>query len=468
MRPRRGAGLAVLVLLTGVVLLAGCGGGPATPPKPIPTRTAAATPAHPAPEPSPADWPQFGHDAARTGAATGVPPPGTLSVGWRRPLDGAVYAQPLVIDGRVVAATENGSVYALNAATGSVIWRRHIADPVTSSDLPCGDISPLGITGTPVYDPASGRVFAAAETSGGEHVLAGISLATGRIEVQREMEPPRGDKLATQQRTALALYGGRVYVGFGGLFGDCGNYIGSVVSVATTGQGPVTSWSVPTSREGGIWATGGVVVTGNRLLVSVGNGAAVSSGSGYDGSDSVTALSPGLRRVDFFAPARWADDNAGDLDLGSMTPAVAGGHVLIAGKRGTGYVLRATQLGGIGGQVAQLNLCVGWGTAAVSGNTVYIPCRDGPMREVTIGADGTPHPGWTAGAPGSQGSPATGGGAVWAVDFTAGTLYALDAATGAVRASARIGPAPHFAAPSLSGSRAYVGTLNGVTAISGA
>jgi hypothetical protein len=54
------------------------------------------------------------------------------------------------------------------------------------------------------------------------------------------------------------------------------------------------------------------------------------------------------------------------------------------------------------------------------------------------------------------------------VDYTAGVVYALNPATGAVRASVRVGPAPHFAAPSLSGSRAYVGTLAGVTAVSGA
>ena len=389
-------------------------------------------------------------------------------MGWRRPLDGAVYAQPLAIGGRVVAATENGSVYALDARTGSVLWRRHIADPVSGSDLPCGDISPLGVTGTPVYDSASGRVFAIAETSGGVHILAGISLATGQVQVQREFEPPRGDKLASQQRTALALYGGRVYAGFGGLFGDCGDYVGSVVSSATTGQGPVTSFAVPTSREGGIWATGGPVVTGGRLLVSAGNGAAVSSGSRYDGSDSVSALSPALRRTGFFAPPSWADDNAGDLDLGSMTPAVAGDYVFIAGKRGTGYVLRAAHLGGISGQAGQLNLCVGWGTAAVSGNTVYVPCRDGPMRDVTIGANGTPHPGWTAATSGATGSPATGGGALWTVDYRAGVLYALNPATGAVRSQVQIGPAPNFAAPSLSGSRAYVGTSTGVVAVSGA
>ena len=261
------------------------------------------------------------------------------------------------------------------------------------------------------------------------------------------------------------MYGGRVYIAFGGLYGDCADYTGGVVSVSTSGAGALESYSVPTSREGAIWGTGGVVVADGRLFVSVGNGASTSS---YDGSDSVTALSPALRRIDLFAPSSWAHDNANDLDLGSMTPAVSAGYVFVAGKSGTGYVLRATHLGGIGGQVAQVNVCAGYGTGAVSGAVVYVPCRDTGIRQVTIGADGTPHPGWTAAAAQAHGSPVTGGGAVWVVDYDGGVLYALNPADGSIRASVHIGTAPHFAAPSLSGAHAYVGTLDGVVAISGA
>ena len=300
---------------------------------------------------SAADWPTYDHDPRRSAAATGVPAPGILRLAWHRPLDGAVYAQPLVIGGVIVAATEGGSIYALNAQSGEVIWRRHIAAPVPLSDLPCGNIDPLGITGTPVYDPATGLVFAVAETTGGTHLLAGVNLATGELKVRREVEPPRGTPIATQQRPALTLYGGRVYIAFGGLYGDCADYTGGVVSVSTSGAGALDSYSVPTSREGAIWGTGGVVVADGRLFVSVGNGASTSS---YDGSDSVTALSPALRRIDLFAPSSWAHDNANDLDLGSMTPAVSAAYVFVAGKSGTGYVLRATHLGGIGGQVAQV------------------------------------------------------------------------------------------------------------------
>ncbi len=461
-----GRGITAFALAAGLVvpvLLAACSSAAA------PRSSPPAQIVNPSPAPgrtlSSADWPTYDHDPGRSAAAPGVASPGKLEIAWHRHLDGAVYGQPLVIGAEIVAATEGGTIYALRAAGGQVMWQRHIADPVPLDELPCGNIDPLGITGTPVYDPASGLVFAVAETTGGRHILAGVSLATGKTKVLREVEPPRGNPLATQQRPALTLYHGRVYIGFGGLDGDCGDYVGSVVSVATDGQGRVDSYAIPTTRMGGIWATGGVVVAGNRLLVSSGNGASTSA---YDGSDSVTALSAELRRTDIFAPSTWAADNAGDADLGSMAPAVAGAYVFISGKSGTGYVLRASRLGGTGGQVAELSTCAGFGTGAVSGAVVYVPCADTGIRQVTIGADGTPHAGWTAQAVDAHGSPVTGGGAVWVVDYDRGVLYALDPASGAVTHRVDVGKAPHFASLSLSGSRGYVGVLDGVVAVSGA
>jgi outer membrane protein assembly factor BamB len=49
----------------------------------------------------------------------------------------------------VIVMTESNNVYALDAITGAVIWQRNVGVPVISG-LPCGNISPLGITGTPV------------------------------------------------------------------------------------------------------------------------------------------------------------------------------------------------------------------------------------------------------------------------------------------------------------------------------
>src|SRR3569833_28970 len=92
------------------------------------------------------DWTTYHHDNARTGLAAGLAPLGALSRDWSATLDGAVYGQPLVIGDRVFAATENDSVYALDAATGAVAWSAHVGTPVRRSSLPCGNIDPLGIT----------------------------------------------------------------------------------------------------------------------------------------------------------------------------------------------------------------------------------------------------------------------------------------------------------------------------------
>ena len=392
--------------------------------------------------------------------ATGLTSVGSLAKAWETKLDGAVYGQPLVVGDLVFAATENDTVYALQAGTGAVVWSTHLGTPASRSELPCGNIDPLGVTSTMVYDPDTRLVFALAELTGGAHELFGVDAATGAVRLHRPAEPPKGDRIAHQQRSALNLLNGRVYIAYGGLFGDCGNYIGSVVSVPTTGNGPVASYAVPTTREAGIWGTGGGVVAGDRLYYAVGNGESTST---FDGSDSVIALRPDLSLADSFAPATWAEDNAADLDLGSMTPVAMGPWVYADGKRGVGYVLRRDDLGGIGGEVSQTPVCRAFGGAAVSGDTIYLPCTDGP-RAITIDGSGRISTRWQASIQ-AAGSPVVGGGQVWVVDYDGGTLHTLDPATGAVRQQLSIGPSPHFASPTLAHDRAFIGTMSGVIAV---
>ena len=88
----------------------------------------------------------------------------TRDLNFNGTISGNVYAQPLYVENgpggaaMVIVVTESNNIYALNAATGSVIWQRNVGPPV-SSGLPCGNISPLGITGTPVVDLASRALF---------------------------------------------------------------------------------------------------------------------------------------------------------------------------------------------------------------------------------------------------------------------------------------------------------------------
>ncbi|HEX7543617.1 MAG TPA: PQQ-binding-like beta-propeller repeat protein [Candidatus Limnocylindrales bacterium] len=430
--------------------------------RPIATAVKAA-PVSPGVVSSAADWPVYHFDAARSGDYPSFPAFGGSFVGsWSTALDGAVYAEPLVVHGTVIAATEGDSVYAIDPANGAILWRQNLGTPVPLSTLPCGNIDPLGITGTPAYDSVTGSIFAVAEVTGPHHVLFALDSTTGAVKWSRNVDLAGDDPTTHQQRPALAVANGNVYIGFGGLAGDCGQYIGEVVGVPTSGQGATISYRVPTSREGAVWATGGPVIdaTGN-VYVSVGNGASTTT---YDGTDSVLELSPSLQLLSSFAPSTWAADNAGDADLGSLSPVLLpGGWVFIAGKSGTGYVLRQGALGGIGGQVSSSPVCTGFGGAAYSGDTVYVPCV-GSLREVQVGSGGSLTPGWQSSAAG--GPPVLGGGAVWSVNTSTGRLVALNPATGATMGSISVGAVPHFASPTLWQSQIFVGTMGGISSTS--
>lgn len=386
-----------------------------------------------------------------------------LATAFHVNLDGAVYGSPIVVGSLLLVATENNTVYALDAASGQRRWARHLATPVRLSSLPCGNIDPLGITGTPVFDFGTNRVFVMTESPDARtvarHDIWGLDVVTGRVGMHRRIEVPHTDPKAEQQRGALATDGhGNIFVPFGGLAGDCGFYRGAVVSLKANGALGARAYVVPTAREAGIWAAGGPVVANGTVYVAIGNGASV--GGRYDGSDSVTRLTWDMRRIDLFAPSTWAADNAADADLGSMTPAyVSNGFILQAGKSGTGYVLRAGRLGGIGGQVYQAPLCAAFGVAASTSNTVYLPCTGGLTRvEVTSGGRFIKR--WTQ--PAVNGSPVVGNGAIFSASGS--TLYAVSA-TGRVIASVNVGAVTRFATPALGPHYTYVGTTSGVVGV---
>src|SRR5215813_10707048 len=103
-------------------------------------------------------------------------------------------------------------------------------------------------------------VFKVAEIAGPAHTLVAIDVRNGQIRNRRSAEPPGLPPAPHQQRAALVVSQGMVYVAYGGLYGDCGNYRGTVLAVRTDGSGSMLSFEVPTRREGGIWAAPGAVV----------------------------------------------------------------------------------------------------------------------------------------------------------------------------------------------------------------
>ncbi len=135
--------------------------------------------------------------------------------------------------------------------------------------------------------------------------------------------------------------------------------------------------------------------------------------------------------------------------------------VFIAGKAGIGYILHADALGGIAGQLTSKQICRAYGGAAVVDSVVFVPCNEG-VQQIQIGAGGDVTLGWRAAQ--VPGSPVVGGHTVYSL-ARSGTLYALDMNTGTPRASVVVGETSRFATPTLAGNRVFIGTLNGVVAI---
>ncbi|HSO95480.1 MAG TPA: hypothetical protein VLV81_05510 [Acidimicrobiia bacterium] len=391
---------------------------------------------------------------------------------WQSPtLDGIVQGRPLVVGDIVVVATENNSLYGLALTDGHRVWGpRHVGAPVPLSAVAaangaasgCGDIDPLGITSAPVADITAHppRVYAVAEVLGPDHrspvhELVGVESTTGRIVVvPTPVDPPAmAHPELEQQRAALAFANGTVYVGFGGLYGDCGPYHGFVVGVHADGSGlggVFEAASEPGNTGGAVWAPTGLTFDASgRLFVATGNSQRPPTGNAIDNSDAVVRLDPATGAVlDVFQPSSWRDDNARDADLGSTAPVLlADGHLFEVGKQNRAYLLDPAGLGGADHPtpLASLGLCSAYGANATLGTAVYVACTGG-VQQVLV--DTTPprlRHGWTTSS-GADGPVTVGAGLVWSVNRSAGMLDGLDPTTGHARVTYRLSldPSQHF------------------------
>ena len=412
-------------------------------------------------------WPEYHADDAHSGAQS-VAPLTPAQAAWTSPsLDGDVYGEPLYADGLIFAATLNDTVYAIDPTNGAVRWTTHVATPARLSQLPCGDVDPLGILGTPVVDEALHRLFVVAEEQAGngvQHELIGLDTTTGAISMRKSVDPPGMNVIAQQERGALLLDSGRVVVAFGGLYGDCGQYHGWLVAANEDGSGGLLSYHTP-GNEAGVWASGGPVQDGvGNIFAATGNG---SSTSTYDQGNSVLKLSPTLQLLDSFAEPNWSTDNGADADLGSAGPVLLGGGLLyISGKPGRGYLVDTGHLGGVGGQRFDGDVgCATFGADAWAAPVLYVSCEGGPVKAFRVDtAAATFSPMWTSSA--SGGPPIVAGGAVWSED-AGGTLNAIDPTTGATVQSFHTGSADKFVTPMVAGNEVVVAARRQLHAFTG-
>jgi hypothetical protein len=175
-------------------------------------------------------------------------------------VSGHVYAQPLywrapgTSSGMLLVATEENEVHALDAGTGKEIWRRAVGKPVARSALGCGNINPLGITDTPVIEETGEALYLDAmveAASGPRHRIFALSLKDGAVlpswpvDVTQALEDQHQSFNARDQnqRSALTVLDGTLYVPFGGHFGDCGQYRGVVLGVSLKDPHKIASWA---------------------------------------------------------------------------------------------------------------------------------------------------------------------------------------------------------------------------------
>lgn len=451
---------AVLSLATA---LAACGMAPAQP--------AAAVPA---------SWPTYHGDNQRSGHDSADAQYGNVQKAWSAALDGAIYGSPLVVGTTVIAVTENDSVYAYSTQ-GSQLWRTNLGTPVPSSSLPCGNINPVGITSTPVADPATNTVFTVAllNTPSIHYVLAALNISTGAVAWQTTLADAANsfDPTIQNQRGALTLANGLVYVPFGGRAGDCGNYKGWVMSFPESGSGSLTSMPLPegSDHEGGLWQpAGGSVDAAGNLYYASGN-TSCSSNCTYDYGESVIKLSPSLAILDEFHPSNWQSLNAGDTDIGSTGPLqLPGGYVFQVGKAGDGYLLAGSSLGGANHvtPVFTAHVCpnqtgdAAFGGDAFDGTTIYVPCTNGVVALAFDQAHGRFSFLWQAS--GIYNPPIVAGGYVW-VDANA-YLYGLQPGSGQTAFKVALGSSSsHFGTSAALNDQLFVpagATLVGLNATS--
>lgn len=489
----------------------------------------------------------FHGDAARTGwnAQESVLTPEAVGSGafgslWTSRIEGEIYAEPLVARDVpagggtrtvVYAVTNRDLVYAFDAAAGGRVWGPvSLGSPVGRASLLCGNVDPVGITSTPVIDRASSTLYAVGLTTPDRgrtkvYKMAALDLATGAMRPGWPVviDPPpasglRFDAAVQQQRGALILVHGIVYVPFGGYFGDCGGYHGWVVGVPVAAPSQQQAFATPTRRMGGIWAAGGIAADGaGNLYAATGNS---DSGGRVDLGNSVIRLttSPTLsfsgRPGDFFIPSNFVELNETDTDLGSATPLVLPPQpgsatpdlLFIAGKQGVGYLVNRAGMGGAsrgdgvegegvysrcvfgtcrngrpevfsasaywdGGEGARLVLVPGRGSQPApcrgSGGVVALRLQTAPGTGAqTFGVE------WCSPSMRDPGAPAVSGsgrgGVVWVVDTGSGTLYALRASTGEKvyesGPEAAAGGFHRFVTPAIANGRVYLGATHAVTA----
>jgi len=312
----------------------------------------------------------YHNDVARTGQNLSETTLNTSNVNsttfgklFQATLDGMVDAQPLYVAGVsipnqgthnvLIVATENDSLYALDADTGAQLWKVTLlrAGETASDDRGCSQVTPqIGVTSTPVIalppDTPEGVIFGVAMSKDGageyHQRLHQVSLATGKpltpaVEIAAKY-PGTGegsgggyalfDPKQYKERSGLLLLNGVVYLAWGSHC-DHPPYTGWVMgyNVTTLAQTSVIDVT-PNGAEGAIWGAGaGLAADANGYIYFLDANGTFDTNLNAQGFPihgdfgnafiKLSAAANQLTVADYFTMYNTTDESNGDVDLGS-------------------------------------------------------------------------------------------------------------------------------------------------------
>ncbi len=296
---------------------------------------------------------------------------------------GNMWASPLYLQngpsgkGVFFAATTANDVLALDETSGATVWKHNVGSAPSSTGAGCGNISPIGIISTGVIDESARVLYVAGgigTNSIMDHQVHALSVDDG---TEKSGWPFSVSKVTTagqsfmptpqNQRSALSLVGGTVYVAYGGHIGDCGPYHGWVVGVDASDPTKFGGWATGGQGEG-IWGAAGMASDGTGVFALTGNNTQRVT-THLDSEEAVRVTGLGTLADSFYATS-WQSMDSGDADLGASNPvyvelpgATPSKILAVVSKDGHLYLLDAGALGGKGGQ--KVDFMVANGTMAI-------------------------------------------------------------------------------------------------------
>jgi hypothetical protein len=306
--------------------------------------------------------------------------------------------------GAFFVATQSNNVYAFDETTGAQLWMKNVGPTATGG---C-DGQAKGIMSTPVLDPVSRTLYVVAANGAGTFMTFQVYALNSDNGQQRwvkdlrlSMGEPAPDLTKANQRGALLLVNGILYIPFGGQMGDCAGARGRIVAINTADNTKIGAWA--TSDDGsGIWGPGGMASDGTGAFAVTGNHFPnLSAADTHADSEQVVRLTDLAQLArsnnNIFFPNRWAAMDSGNLDFGACSPlvmdvpgATPSRFVVAPAKDGHLYFLDPSNLGGMGGEKFDLQLATEAMSALKTTPASYVTASGAYVVLSTQGAQGCP------------------------------------------------------------------------------